>query len=253
MLQPALPPTFRTPAEDSSAGLAGYLSSLQLSDSAFPSGRYTLSHGLEAFAQSGQLAGPGLTARLATLLSDSIRRGVGPSDGVALACAHRATGRNGALDLEVVTRADERLTAVKLAREAREVSMRTGRGLLGTAVAAFGGTALVDYADRVRDGRSPGNHAVVLGLVTRRLGVPRLEAVVGELYAFSASWVSAAVRLSLIDHRTAQMLLHRVQAVTAEAALRAVDRDVIHISSCTPLLDVMAMRHEQAELRLFAS
>jgi urease accessory protein len=253
MFQPAFLPTFRTPAEDSSAGLAGYLSSLQVSDSAFPGGRYTLSHGLEAFAQSGQLAGPGLPARLAILLSDSIRRGVAPSDGVALACAHRATGPDGTLDLELVTRADERLTAVKLAREAREASMRTGRGLLSTAVAAFGGTAIVQYAERVREGRSPGNHAVVLGVVTRRLSVPRLEAVAGELYAFSASWVSAAVRLSLIDHRTAQALLHRVQSVTAEAALKAVDRDVTQISSCTPLLDVMAMRHEQAELRLFAS
>jgi urease accessory protein UreF len=35
--------------------LVSYLSALQLGDSAFPSGRYTLSYGLEAVAQSGQL------------------------------------------------------------------------------------------------------------------------------------------------------------------------------------------------------
>ena len=55
-----------------------------------------------------------------TLLSDCIRFGVAPSDGVALACAHRAAGPDGLVDLELVTQADERLTAVKLAREARE-------------------------------------------------------------------------------------------------------------------------------------
>jgi urease accessory protein UreF len=44
-----------------------------------------------------------------------------------------------------------------------------------------------------------------------------------------------------------------VRSVTAEAALSAVGRDVQHISSCTPLPDVMAMRHEQADLRLFAT
>jgi urease accessory protein len=138
------------------------------------------------------------------------------------------------VDRVLVTRADERLTAGKLAREARGASTRTGRALLSTATAAFGGAAMLDYADQVNERRSPGNHAVVLGLLSAQLGVPRLEAVVGDLYAFSASWVAAAVRLALTDHRTAQGLLHRVRSVTAKAALRAVDRDAQRISSCTP-------------------
>ena len=235
------------------AHLASFLSVLQLSDSAFPSGRYTLSYGLEATTQSGQLTAPAHPSTLVTLLGDCIRFGVAPSDGVALACAHRAIGRDGRLDMELVASADERLTAVKLARETREASTRTGRALLATATAAVGGTAVLDYAERVNQGRSPGNHAVVLGLLSAWLGVPRLEAVAGELYAFSASWVAAAVRLGLTDHRTAQGVLHDVRPVTVEAALKAVERDVNQIFSCTPLADVMAMRHEQAELRLFAS
>src|SRR5262249_42356272 len=121
------------------------------------------------------------------------------------------------------------------------------------ALAALGRAQLADYADLVDAGRTPGNHAVVLGLVSALLGVPRLEAVAGELYAFSAGWVAAAVRLGLTDHRPAQALLARVRPLTAEAALRAVDRDVAHIFSCTPLPDVMSMQHEEAELRLFAS
>jgi urease accessory protein len=235
------------------AGLAGLLGVLQLSDSAFPSGRYTLSHGLEPLAQSGRLTTPSRPSTLLTLLSDCIHFGAGPSDGVAVACAHRAAGGDGPADLELVMRADERLSAVKLAREAREASRRTGRALLGTATAAFGGAQTLDYAELVAAGRTPGNHAIVLGLVSAWLGVARLEAVAGDLYAFAAGWIAAAVRLGLTDHRTAQGLLYRVRSVTVEAALQAVNRDVIHISSCMPVLDVMSMRHEQAELRLFAS
>src|ERR687892_2469695 len=197
--------------------VASHLSLLQLSDSAFPSGRYTLSHGLEAFAQSGRLTAPTRPSTLVTLLSDCIRFGVAPSDGVALACAHRAAGPGGLVDRVLVTRADERLTAGKLAREAREASTRTGRALLSTASAAFGGAAMLDYAEQVDERRSPGNHAVVLGLLSAQLGVPRLEAVVGGLYAFSPRWVAAAVRLALTDHRTAQGLLHRVRSGTAKA------------------------------------
>ena len=240
-------------ADGTPISLASYVSLLQLSDSAFPSGRYTLSHGLEAFAQEGLLTQPSRRSTLVTLLGDYIRFGVAPSDGVALACAHRAADARGVHNLELATRIDERLTAVKLAREGREASTRAGRALLATATAAFAEVAVSSYAERVNDGRSPGNHAVVLGLLSAWLGVPRLEAVAGELYAFSASWVAAAVRLAVTDHRTAQGLLHQVRVVIADAALKAVDRDLRHICSCTPCPDVMAMRHELVELRLFSS
>jgi urease accessory protein len=228
--------------------LAGFLSALQLSDSAFPSGRYTLSYGLESFAQSGELGSPVARSTLARLLSDSIRFGVAPSDGVALACAHRAPD-----DVDAVTRADERLTAVKIAREARESSTRTGRALLATATAAFDAPAVQRLAERVRAGCSPGNQAVVLGVLSASLDVPRVEAVAAELFAFSAAWVAAAVRLGLVDHRTAQVLLAWVRPVTTVAAVTAADGRIAQISSCTPLLDVMSMRHEEATLRLFAS
>ena len=233
-------------------GLAGFLAVLQLSDSAFPTGRYTLSHGLEAFGQQGLITAASPPETLHALLRDVIRHGVGPSDGVALACAHGAVASDGTANLELAVRADERLSAVKLAREAREASTRAGRALLGVAT-AVGEDGLLDYSRLIDAGRAPGNHAVVLGLLDGLIGVPRLEAVAGELFAFAAGWVAAAVRLGLTDHRTAQSLLRQVRPVVVEAAERAVVADVARISSCTPLPDVMAMRHEQAELRLFAS
>jgi urease accessory protein len=232
--------------------LGSLLSLLQLSDSAFPSGRYTLSYGLEALVQSGHLTVPSERSTLLRLLGDSIHFGAAPSDGLALACAHRAVSEAGT-DLELLTQVDTRLTAVKLPREVREASTRTGRALLAAATAAIGAGALHDYAERVRRGASPGNHAVLIGLLSASLGVPCLDAVVGELYAFSSSWVGAGLRLGLIDHRGAQALLHRVRPVIAAAAPDVIDRDASQISSCTPFLDVMAMRHEQAEMRLFAT
>ena len=233
--------------------LVGQLSALQLADSAFPSGRYTLSYGLEAVAADGRFQEGDVAAFLSHLLGDSIRFAVAPSDGVALACAHRAVGPDGTLDCDQVLRADHRLTAVKLAKEGRDASIRTGRALLATSLAFNGAPAVRSWAERVRDRRTPGNHAIVLGLVTATIGVPRLTAVTGELYSFSSSWAAAAVRLGLVDHRGAQRLLHHVRPTSAAAARAAVEGDVEDISSCAPFLDVMSMRHEQADLRLFAS
>jgi urease accessory protein len=228
------------------------LAVLQLSDSGFPSGRYTLSHGLETFAHEGMLETPCVSDALASLLSDCIRFGVGPSDGVALACAHRAVDADGDVDVELVVRTDRRLSAVKLAREAREASTRTGRALLAAAP-AVAGVRMRGYADLIDLAYVPGNHAVVLGLLAALLDVPAFDAVAGELSAYSTGWTGAAVRLGLADHLAAQQLLRLVRPVLIEAAERAVAGDVADISSCTPLPDVMSMRHEQAELRLFSS
>jgi urease accessory protein len=232
--------------------LGSLLSLLQLSDSGFPSGRYTLSYGLEALVQSGHVTVPSERSTLIQLLGESIRFGTAPSDGLALSCAHSAVSEAGA-DLELLTQVDTRLTAVKLPREVREASTRTGRAVLAAATGTIGGDALREYSQRVREGASPGNHAVVVGLLSASLGVPCLDAVVGELYAFSSSWAGAGVRLGLVDHRGAQALLHQLRPVIASAALEVINRDASQISSCTPFLDVMAMRHERAELRLFAT
>jgi urease accessory protein len=228
------------------------LAVLQMSDSGFPTGRYTLSHGLETFAQSGLLETPCASQTLEALLGDYVRFGVGPSDGVALACAHRAVDPDGGVDVELVVRADRRLSAVKLAREVREASARTGRALLAAAP-AVAGTPMRGYADLIDLGHAPGNQAVILGLLAALLDVPRFDAIASELYVFSAGWVAAAVRLGLTDHLTAQFVLRRVRPMLVAVAERAVVGEIDDIAGCSPLPDVMSMQHEQAELRVFSS
>ena len=222
------------------------LGTLQLLDSSFPSGLYTLSYGLEAFVAAGAVTDGTLTA----LLADYLRYGVGPADGVALACAHRA---HGAGDPGLAAAADRRLTAVKLAREARETSTRTGRQLAGLTSQLFTDALLADYAARVQRGDVPGNHAVILGLALAAQGSGRVEAVAGELYAFCAGFAGAAVRLALIDHRRAQHLLHESKPVIVEVAHAMADKDVREIGGCLPLVDIMAAHHERAPVRLFMS
>lgn len=224
--------------------LLPFLGSLQLTDSAFPSGLYTLSHGLEAYAQSGVLRGDDLE----TLIADMLRFGMGPADGVALVNAHRAAVE---IDPDRAAQADLRLTATKLNREARTASVRTGKQLLILASSLFDHPLLAHHAGRVKRGELPGNHAVALGLAQAALGISRQHSLAGELYAFCAGCASAAIRLALIDHRAAQALLHSLKPVVVETVRENIERDVREIASNLPLADVMAMRHERADVRLF--
>ncbi|HET7061751.1 MAG TPA: urease accessory UreF family protein [Nitrosospira sp.] len=228
------------------AGSSAFLTSLQLADSFFPSGLYTLSYGLEAFAQSGLLRANGLEA----LLMDYLRHAVGPSDGAALACAHRGIETG---DLDVAAEADIRLAGVKLPKEARTSSQRLGRQLLKTAVIVFGGELIASYLDHVNRSELPGNHSVALGLIAAAHGVEREQAVMGELYAFASGALAASVRLAVIDHLFAQAVLHRLKPVISEVGLRQCESRVQDIAGSAPLIDIMAMQHERASLRLFVS
>ena len=226
--------------------LDALLVSLQLTDSAFPSGMYTLSHGLEGFAQA-KAVGPD---SMPLLLADLLRHSVGPADATALALAHRAAGRGA---WAAVVEVDERLHASKLNRELRLASTRTGRQLLDTAGLALGGDGLERYAELVRAKRSPGCQAVAVGVVHAVNGVPVAQAVASDLFAFCSSFTGAALRLRLTDHRRAQLTLRQLAPVIKEVTAAALLRGLDDLGGCVPMADVMSARHERAEARMFAS
>lgn len=226
--------------------LGSLLVSLQLTDSAFPSGFYTLSHGLEGFVQSGLVDGPTMPA----LLADLLRHGVGPADSTALALAHRAATAG---DWPAVARVDWRLYASKLNRGLRRASVRGGRQALDTLVEMFGDPNLEHYTGLVAARRAPGCQAVVAAVAYATAGVPVDQAVAGDLFAVAASFVGAALRLRLTDHRRAQVVLRGVAPVIEEVTVTALRGELADVGGHVPMTDVMSGRHERAEARLFAT
>ncbi|MGW0809884.1 urease accessory protein UreF [Nonomuraea sp. NPDC002799] len=220
------------------------LAQLQLADSAFPGGLYTLSHGLEAYTQAG-------AADVAGLLRDMLLHAAGPGDAAALALAHRAVTAG---DWDTVVRADRRLHAIKLNREIRAAATRTGNQVLRTAALVFATPELARLSALVEAGATPGNHAVVLAAAHAGLGVGVREAVTGDLYAFAASWVSAAVRLRALDFRQAQSTLYGAAATIERATTIALAaRDPGDLHATTPIADTMSAVHERATARLFTT
>ena len=240
------PPVGPSPPVSTPPPLDPLLVSLQLTDSAFPSGLYTLSQGLEGFAQEGAVGPEGL----GELLADLLRHGIGPSDSTALALAHEAACR---ADWAVVTEVDLRLRAAKLSRESRASAVRTGRQVLDLACEVFPSEAVRAYAEALARGEAPGNLAVVSGVVQAGLGVPRRQAVAADLFACCAAFAGAALRHGLTDHRRAQVLLRRAAPVLESVVDEALRRELADLGGCIPTTDALAGRHERAEARLFAN
>lgn len=228
------------------AALPALLVSLQLTDSAFPSGLYTMSHGLEGFTQHDRLD----PDTVADLIADLLRHSVGPAESTALALAHRAAGAGA---WPQVAEVDCRLHAVRLTAEPRRAAVRVGGQLLDLARQVFGGPGPDTYGELVAAGQAPGTQSVVAAVVYAAAGVPAEQAVAGDLFAIAASMVGAALRLRVVDHRQAQVVLRGLAPLIEDVTWAALRRDLADLGGCTPVADIMSGRHERAAARLFAT
>jgi urease accessory protein len=217
---------------------------LQLADSAFPSGAFTLSHGLETLVGDGAVrSADDVAALLEVSLLDRLAR----SDLVVLIAVHGAAGLDEVLEL------DRRLSTVKLAADDRVASQRVGRRLAIEASRLVDDALLAEYAAALTAGRAECNAAVAWGLATRGFGIPAADAALGAAWTFASGLCAAAVRLGLLGHGQAQRLLREAGPVIQTAVGRAQAADPGELRPSSPQLDVALARHETAAAHLFAS
>lgn len=210
---------------------------LQVADSAFPTGAYVHSGGLEWLVARGPVD-------LEALLRLRLRETLGRLELVYVYAAHGAVA-----DAAALAALDARLHATLLPRETREASAQVGRRLLANAVDLFADARLAAFA-----AATPHAHqAVAFGATAAALALPARPAA--EVYAWMAArgQVSAAQRLMRLGQGEAQRLLHRLKPAVRAAVAVAATLDVTDAAPCAPLLDVAAMAHERAPVRLFVS
>ena len=226
---------------------ASLLGTLQLSDSLFPSGRYTLSHGLEMFVETGRVHD---AMSLEAVVRDYLIQSLARCEAVAVASAHRAAVAD---DLDTLIDIDRHLHAIRLPTEASTASVRSGQQFIRTARQLIDDDLLGRFDAAVRDGRAIGGHAVVIGIATVSWGIDVFTAVLSELYAYSAALVSAALRLMRLDHVEAQGIVLRLRDDMDTAARVAIETPYRDMHAFAPMIDVMQMQHERSRMRLFAS
>lgn len=225
-------------------------SALQWADTAFPSGRYTLSHGLEGLVAEG-VVGKRDTRGLQKVTEDMLRYSFGPVD----LAAHFRTWETS--ELTEIVRIDATVEAVRPTFSARRGSVRVGKqmllmasqlGLTDDALDAYS-AAVASRDPAHRDAR--GNSPVAMALIHRASGQDAHSAAQVEAYGFVASIASAAVRLQVADFIEAQQLIANLRTAVAEVIKQAESTALTDIGACTPLLDIASARHETAAARLF--
>jgi urease accessory protein len=204
----------------------------QLADSAFPTGGFAHSAGLEAAWQHGEV--PNRTA-LASFLESSLRQ-IGHSALPLVLAAHR--------DPQKLAELDALCDAFTPNHTANRASRAQGRALLAAAERIFATPALHPPC---------GHYTPVFGAVTRLLEVTRPTA--SQLFFFShlRALTSSAVRLGIVGPREAQTLQHRLasraRAILAECEIL----DVSDLAQTAPLHDLWQGAHDRLYSRLFQS
>jgi urease accessory protein len=234
-------------------GIAPLLHTLQMADSAFPSGGFAFSSGLETLLSDGIASESSrITGCLETLIHRQVEERWLPCDRVALVLGHRAAD-----DPARLIGLDATLEAMTHPSELREGSRRAGRALLTSHLrlgspAAAGLKAILDSP--LPHGPAPerGHLPVVQGVLWRGSGMEERVAEVMGLHLFLAGLFGAAVRLGRCGPIEAQGLRHRLALPLSLALDRPVPADAEPRSYC-PWADIAAMRHEIQATRLFSN
>jgi urease accessory protein len=211
---------------------------LQLADSAFPTGGFTHSAGLEAALQAGELAS---VERFCTELVDQLAHGSLP----ILAGVHDDPAR--LAELDAFTR------ATLWSHVAARASRTQGRALLDVAARSFRHDTLVEARARLSRNELDGHLAPTFGFVTRALGVPRDEALATFLHLGLRGALSAAVRLGCIGPSEGQALHHRLHPVLEAALARARTLTVDDVAQTVPVVELVQATHDRLYSRLFQS
>jgi urease accessory protein len=225
------------------SGSEALLVVLQHADSAFPSGGFAFSQGLEASAALGErLGGFGLEA----FVRNQLLHRWATADRVALVRSHRL-----ACDLPRIAELDREVEASTTVEPLRNGSRRNGMALL-TAHARLGAAPADTYRKLVGTGGACGHLAVVQGLVWRAAGMSEDAAVAASGYQCAMSLATAGVRLGLVGAIEAQAIVGRCLAPIASAARGPVDGDT-PLASFVPLAEIAALGHGASGQRLFSN
>lgn len=202
---------------------------LQLADSAFPTGGFAHSGGLEALVAAGEVSDD---ESLRRFLRDAV---------VQAACGAcpfvEAEGDVRAIDLDC-----DRFIVSDVANRA---SRTQGRAFLDTASRIFPHSAIADLRENMRG--SPRHHAPVFGAVARALGIERPSLLF--LHVTLRGLSSAAVRLGVVGPHRAQRLVFDLAPSLSSQSIPKVAEAVW----TSPIHELFQGTHDRLYARLFQS
>ena len=201
---------------------------------AFPTGAYAYSHGLEWAIETHDIR-DGET--LLAWFTDVIAHGTARTDTILLRHAHRAANDPLALrDIAALA------LATAASRERYDEALAQGRAFLKAAA----GWGIPDLPEDTP-------YAVAVGAMAGAHGIDEDSTASAYLQTFSATLISAAVRLVPLGQTTGLRTLAALEPIILRTAAATREKTLDDLGGCAFRSDLAAMRHETQYTRLFRS
>jgi urease accessory protein len=224
---------------------AADLSMMQLSDSFFPTGMYSMSNGLEAIFYSGKKI---KAEELRELVKTYLEYQIGPADCTALGNAYEHAARS---DLLKLLEVDRVIFSMKLVQEIRDASIRSGTQLVRCIRSFSDNKILGQYDDAIRGGQAFGPYPVALAVAANAFLIPKEKAALVMLYSFSVSIVGAALRLGMLQHFDGQKVIDELKPTIVKVTKANINRPIEGIWQFAPSIDIIQISHERMNSKMF--
>lgn len=220
------------------------LQMMQISDSLFPIGAFTLSNGLETYVCENKLSTiedleQYLNSYLAVLPYNDL-------GAMMLAYVH-ADDRRYLKELDVLS------MALKSPMEVRTGSRKLCSRFLKLWEKIHAYESLQEYYQLVKEHQCQGNHAIAVGLYTKEIGLTIEQGAAIYVYSLLTAIVTNAVKTIPLSQTMGQKLLNQFLQRIDGCVEKAADVTMEDLGIGGTEFDIAAMKHETLYSRLYMS
>ena len=224
---------------------------MQLADSFFPAGMFSMSGGLESLVVHKKIQTP---SEVLKFIKEQIEFQLVPCDCKVLFITMNSVKKNQLLE---VMQIDKKYYSMKLAKEIRNSSVRSGKQVFNCLKHMVKddndkNDFIVKFQEKIELKETPCTYPVALGIAVNYLQIPIQSVMRMLLYSFSSSVVSAAIRLGIIQHLDGQKILFSLAKTVEEIIIHNnIDFTTKDIWQLTPFTEIHQMEHEHSDSRMF--
>lgn len=218
---------------------------LQIMGGTFPTGGFSQSWGLETYVEEGIVTN---SKTLKVFLEFYLEGVVEAMEGPAFVRSYELSI---AENQQALSGFDRQLTSMKLTKETREGSLRTGKAAVGLSARMMEDFFIKRYYE---ENRQKGiNSTLAYGLILARLGVGKRRALESFVFSLINGFIQSGIKLIPLGNTEGQQLFMNLKEAMVQCVTVSLEKNYEDIMNFSPGLDLASMKHESLETRLYMS
>ena len=224
---------------------------MQLADSSFPSGMFSMSGGLESLSHYNIITN---WKQVHEFILEQIEFQLIPCDCSILRITMDAVKKN---DILQILSIDNKFYSMKLTKDVRNSLVRSGKQVFNCLMHTVDDSNqknnfLKQFKIKIDANETPCTYPVALGVYAQCLDISLESAMNIVIFSFCSSVTSAAIRLGIIQHLDSQKILGLMaEPVNTFVANKIKEDNITDIWQFTPMTEIHQMFHEHNDSRMF--